>query len=102
MIGAAVPQLLAPGAPPLRLRKPQVVPARRLELAGLKHANGKPLADGDTLILQVVADDFDDVTSPKPAGRSHEVELKVVNPSALQAVVQQAEAEIQKELRELH
>jgi hypothetical protein len=101
VFGAAIPQLLAPATPALRLRPTAVHPERRLELATLRHADGKPLADGDTLILQVVADDFDDVTSPKPPGRSQEVELKIVSASALQTVVQKAESDIQKELREL-
>lgn len=102
VIGAAIPHLLAPGMPALRLRPTVVQPERRLELATLHHADGKPLVDGDTVILQVVADDFDDVTAPKPPGRSQEVELKIVSPSALQTVVQKAESDIQKELRELH
>src|SRR5207249_4558193 len=78
VIGGAISQLLAPGTPALRLRPTVVQPERRLELATLRHADGKPLVDGDTVILQVVADDFDDVTSPKPPGRSQRSEERRV------------------------
>jgi hypothetical protein len=101
-LGAALPRLLA-AAPlePLRLRLPLVQADRRLDVKQLRHADGRPLHEGDTLTLQVVADDFDDVTVPKPPGRSHEVELRVVGPAALLTSLQKSETDVQRELKEL-
>ncbi len=101
-LGAALPRMLAHvPVPPLRLRPPLVVAERRLDLKQLRHADGRPLREGDTVALQVVADDFDDVTVPKPPGRSHEVELRVVGPSALQAALQKSQTDVQRELKDL-
>jgi hypothetical protein len=100
-IGAALPRMLSAAAPPLRLRLQQVPVERRLELNRFRHADGRPLAAGDIVTIQVVADDFDDVTVPKPAGRSHEVEIHIVSTQALQTVVQKAEADLQRELKEM-
>lgn len=101
-IGSAVPQMItAVPVPPVRLRPQQVAIDRRLEMKQFRHADGRPLTAGDTLTLQVAADDFDDVTVPKPPGRSHEVEVHVVGPSALLTDLQKAEADVQRELKEM-
>jgi hypothetical protein len=101
-LGTALPGMLAAApVPPLRLRQQLVVADRRLDLKQFRHAGGRPLREGDTLTLQVVADDFDDVTPGKPPGRSHEVELRVVGPAALQTELHKAEADIQRELQEM-
>src|SRR5581483_7524694 len=101
-VGAAIPRMVT-GAPvpPLRLRLQQVPAERRLSLADFRHADGRPLREGDTVTLQVAADDFDDVTVPKPPGRSHEVELRVVGPAALTTELQKAEADVERELKEM-
>ena len=72
------------------------------DLKSVRHPDGTPLRDGDTLTLALAADDFDDVTTTKPPGRSHEVELRIVGAAALRAAVQKTEAEIQHELSALH
>ncbi|HEY1378937.1 MAG TPA: hypothetical protein VGF55_19200, partial [Gemmataceae bacterium] len=101
-LGSTLPRLVtAAPVPPLRLRLQQVPVERRLELAQFRHADGRPLREGDTLTLQVAADDFDDVTVPKPPGRSHEVVLNVVGPSALLTELQKTEADVQRELKEM-
>jgi hypothetical protein len=100
-LGAAVPQLLSAASPPLRLRLQRVAVERRLEIKQYRHADGRPLSDGDTLTIQVVANDFDDVTVPKPPGRSHELELRIVTPAALLTTLQKAEADVQRELTEM-
>lgn len=74
--------------------------AHRLELKSLPL--DRPLRDGDWLVLAIAADDFDDVTPTKPPGRSHEVELRIVGPTTLAAILQKAQSEIQKELAALH
>jgi hypothetical protein len=101
VFGAAVPKLLTPAAGPLRLRLPSVRIEQKLDLVLFRHADGRPLAEGDNMTAQAAADDFDDVTVPKPAGRSHEVELHVVGPVALLAAVQKGEADIQWDLQDL-
>jgi hypothetical protein len=101
-LGAALPRFLAAAPlPPVRLRPPLVRADRRLDLKQIRHADGRPLREGDTLTLQVVADDFDEVTVPKPPGRSHEVELHVVGPPALLTALQKVEADVQRELKEM-
>jgi hypothetical protein len=75
---------------------------RAWQLKAIRRSDGQPLQDGDIVTLVVAADDFDDVTTTKPAGRSHEVELRIVSPAALRAIVQKAQAEIQRELKSLH
>jgi hypothetical protein len=86
---------LTPTLPPLRLRPQRVPAARRWSLRELG------LKDGDTLTLQASADDFDDVTVGKPPGRSPEVELRVVNRTALDITLSEAQGRIQQELLRL-
>jgi hypothetical protein len=101
LAGRIIPGLLNAGVLPLRLRLQQVPMDRRLELKQIRHADGRPLKDGDTVTIQVAADDFDDVTVPKPPGRSHEVELHIVAVSALLTALQKSEANVQRELGEM-
>jgi hypothetical protein len=91
-----------PLAGELRLRPQQLGFVRRLSLRQFQHADGSPLAVGDVLILQVAADDFDDVTGFKSAGKSHEVELVIVAKQDLDAVAQQAQSDLRAELLRLH
>src|SRR5262249_30175436 len=44
------------------------------------------------------ADDFDDVAVDKKAGRSHEVELRVVSREALEIILTRAQSQVQQEL----
>jgi hypothetical protein len=104
-VGAILPQLL-PGPVPAstgghRLRLASLDVQRPLVIREFRHPDGSPLKEGDTLTLQVVADDFDDISLGKPLGRSHEIELKIVAPNTLEAVLQQAEANIRQELLRL-
>ena len=94
-----IPQLLSafaaaplplPG-PALHLRPKQVQVKQRWSLAGL-------VKEGDVLVLQACAHDFNDVAAFNLPGRSHEVELRIVSPKALQAVLDEAQAQIQQEL----
>jgi hypothetical protein len=101
VMGKVVPGLLTAVAPPLRLRAPQVSVDQTLELKKFRHVDGKPLRAGDVLTIQVVADDFDDVTVPKPPGRSHEVEIHIVDSAALLTALQKVEADVQRELKEM-
>src|SRR5205085_6540914 len=73
----------------------------RVEVARLRQAGSRALRAIDNLICQVVAEDFDDVTVPKAPGRSHEVELHVVGRAALLTEVQKAEADVQREMKEM-
>jgi hypothetical protein len=77
--------------PALHLRPKQVQVARRWSLAGL-------VKDGDLLVLQACAHDFNDVAAFNLPGCSHEVELRVVSRPAIQAVLDEAQAQIQQEL----
>jgi hypothetical protein len=100
-IGAALPKLLNLVAGPQRLRSSMLRIERDVDLGRVRHADGRPLVEGDSVIVQAAADDFDDVTVPKPAGRSHEVEIHIVGPAALLTAVQKGEADVQRRLQEL-
>lgn len=92
------------GMTPLRDLRPNpeahATIAHHLELKSLPL--DRPLRDGDVLILAIAANDFDDVTPTKAPGRSHEVELHIVSPAGLAALLQKTQSEIQKELGALH
>jgi hypothetical protein len=103
-VGTAVPQLLCALAgqplpvPALRLRPQHLQIARRLTLGQFKHRDGSGLKEGDVLTLQVGADDFDDISVGKKPGRSHEVELRIVNRSALEILLSKAQGQVQQDL----
>ena len=89
--------------PPVGSPKKQLIEIDQpFDLKSVRRPDGAPLRDGDSLTLVLAADDFDDVTTTKPPGRSHEVELRIVGAAALRAAVQKAQAEIQHELSALH
>lgn len=90
--GVALPQLLNGVAPAARLRPQHLEGTRRWPLAGLK------LQEGDVLAFEVCAEDFDDVTTLKPPGKSHQVELRVVTKNALEIALNEAQAQIQQGL----
>jgi hypothetical protein len=86
---------------PLRLRAQNVVVNDKLRLETLRHPDGSSLKEGDVVIIQMLADDFDDVTGDKQPGRSHEVELKIVSPATLESMLQQEQANIRANLLRL-
>ena len=100
MIGHGAAQLLSnmSAAPlkssfaPFRLRPQQLVFQGRWPLSPLK------LREGDIVTIQASADDFDDITVHKQPGRSHEIELHVVSPLALDLALNEMQAQIQQEL----
>src|SRR5262245_19352648 len=91
-----------PIADPLRLRPQLLGFDERLPLTRFRHPDGSQLKEGDTVIVWVAADDFDDVTGFKQPGRSHEVELVVATRQDLDAVEQNAQSDLRAELLRLH
>jgi len=85
----------------LRLRIPHLEVEQKLPIQNFRHLNGLPLKEGDVLILQACADDFDDVTVNKQPGCSHEVEIHIVGSNALDLILNQEQALIQQELLKL-
>jgi hypothetical protein len=84
--------------PELRLRPPQLTVTKNLSINHFRHPDGRPLKEGDVLVLQFCADDFDDVSLDKKPGRSHEVELRIVGRATLEAVLEKTHAQVQQEL----
>jgi hypothetical protein len=82
----------------IRLRPQHLQISGRLSLHKIRHEDGSPLREGDIVKLQVSADDFDDVALDKEPGRSHEIELHVVDPSTLELNLTKAQAQIQQEM----
>ncbi|MGL4419828.1 MAG: hypothetical protein ACRCZF_04105, partial [Gemmataceae bacterium] len=75
---------------------------RTLRLTELRHANGAPLADGDTLTLRAAATDWDDRTLQKTPGRSPEVTIRILSVPSFEAHIQKNLAKLRPELaREL-
>jgi hypothetical protein len=73
----------------------------RFSLKQFTRADGSPLQEGDSLILQVAAEDHDDVTVFKQPGRSHEIEILVVSGSHLDMLLQQAQQQLRNEFLQL-
>jgi hypothetical protein len=88
-------------APPTNLRPTRMAFQSTLALAGLRHADGEPLHEGDVVVVQACADDFDDVAVDKEPGRSHQVEIRIVGRNALEIVLGQEQARVQQELLRL-
>jgi hypothetical protein len=75
---------------------------KQLDLHEIRHANGNGVREGDVIVLQALADDFDDVTTDKGPGRSHEVELVVIGPAAVDTILSESQGRVQRELVELN
>lgn len=74
---------------------------RAFSLRTVTHPNGSPLKERDIVLLQALADDFDDVTVNKEPGRSHEVEIRIVGRDTIDLVLSQKQGEVQQELLRL-
>lgn len=99
---ALATMLIAAPHSPAKLRPTHLEIARRLPVTLFRRADGTALTAGDVLSIAVVAEDFDDVTPDKPAGRSFEVEIRIVGRDRLEARLQKQQADLGKALRELH
>lgn len=101
-LGEALPRLLPLGAAlASHPRPPAVAIDQPLKVASFTHPDGSPLREGDVLTVQLAADDFDDVTGDKAPGRSGEVELRIVSPSTLDALLQKDQAAVRQEILKL-
>ena len=88
----------AVAAPSPRVRLPRLEFQRTIRLSQIRHLDVLSLRAGDSLTLQIKADDFDDVSVGKPAGESHQVTIKVIGRDAFDAEVNREQARIQQEL----
>jgi hypothetical protein len=106
---AALPQLMGSlaGMPlpvagsTLRLRPQRLEISRRLALTQFRHLDDVLLKAGDILTIRVCAEDFDNVAIDKQPGRSHEVELRIITQSALEANLNREQKQLQEELLRL-
>jgi hypothetical protein len=80
---------------PWRLRPQRLEVARRWPIAELR------LHEGDVLVLQACADDFDDVAVRKKPGRSEEVEIRITSRLGFDLALSEAQTQIQQELLRL-
>jgi hypothetical protein len=87
---------------PLRLLVP-VIPQKPAFFAGTRRWSLKGLvSEGETVVIQGVAEDFNDVPAfPQPGRSTPEVELKVVGKAALAAVIDEREADVHQQLLKL-
>lgn len=72
-----------------------------LAIRRLRRADGSPVCRGDVVYLWAQADDFDDITPHKSAGRSREVQLRVVGQPELDAALDRIESRLGQELLRL-
>ncbi len=106
--GTGLVPALAPLVGPLASVAP-LRPARpaRLELnqvlvfKALTHPDGAALREGDEVVLQALADDFDDVTEDKEPGASEKITIRIVGREGLNLAVTEEENKVQRELTEL-
>ncbi len=87
-------------AGPPRLRPTRLEFEMPLPIAQFKHLDGTALRPNDVLILQVCADDFDDVSANKAPGASPEIRLTIVDHSGLERDLNRDLTVIQNILRE--
>lgn len=76
-------------------------PPTRIQFSQRWALKGLNLKHGDLVRIQAFAADFDDITVGKLAGRSHEVELRVVDRSALERLLHEGQTHVQQELQRL-
>ena len=80
----------------------QPVPLQPRHLHLAEHWSLKGLAiEGETIVIQACANDYNDVPAFPQPGRSHEIELKVVGKQGLAQVVDEQEAQVQQQLLKL-
>jgi hypothetical protein len=96
----ALPRLLARFTP-----LPAPGPALRLRPGQLEFATRWPLRnrfkEGETIAVQLCADDFCDIYGRREPGRSHEIELHIVGKFELARNVDDKLAEVQQQLKRL-
>lgn len=100
--GVIVPQVLsafaaAPVPMPAHVLKPR---PQRLELGKRWSLEGL-VKEGDIIVIQACAEDFNNVLAFPQPGRSHEVELRVVSRGALVVILDEAQARLEQELLRL-
>jgi hypothetical protein len=78
----------------LHLRPRRLVLSQRMSLKGMA-------VEGESVVLQACAEDFNNVVAFPETGRSSEIELKVVGKTALAAVNDENEAQFQQQLLRL-
>jgi hypothetical protein len=84
----------------LRPLLPLELEPRRLQLTHRWSLKGLAV-EGETIVIQACADDFNDVSACPQPGKSHEVELKIVGKQGLAQVVDEQEAQFQQQLLKL-
>jgi hypothetical protein len=91
LLSGLAPSLCPLPAAPAHFRPQRLTLTRRWPLAGL-------VKEGDTLLVQACAEDFNDVPAHPAAGRSAVIELHVVSPQTLAAQLDEAQSKLRQEL----
>ena len=84
-----------------RLRPTHLGFRRTLAIASLQRPGGGSPREGDVVLLQACADDWDDVTPSKAPGRSHVVEIHVIDRNEFDLTINQEQADVQQKLLRL-
>jgi hypothetical protein len=104
---SAVEGVLAPlTGPAIRAVSPPLRPTllkflRTLPLASLRRSDGASLREGDVVLLQACADDWDDLSPFREPGRSHVVEIRVIDRNEFDLTLNQEQADVQQKLLRL-
>jgi len=91
---------------PAVMAAPRLLPThlefrRTLAIASLRGPDGGSPREGDVVLLQACADDWDDVTPSKEPGRSHVVEIHVIDRNEFDLTINQEQADVQQKLLRL-
>ena len=104
----AVAEVLAPLAGPavqalaLDLRPTRLEFERALSVASLRRPDGSSLREGDVVLLQACADDWDDLDPFREPGRSHVVEIRIIDRNEFDLTLNQEQTDVQQKLLRLH
>ncbi len=84
-----------------KARPAEVLIDGTLALSSIRHPDGAPLKEGDTVTIRAVADDHDNVTVDKLPGMSSEIEIHIVSRSAMDIALNREQAKIQQDMQEI-
>ena len=88
-------------AVPFPLRPTHLEFHRTLTLASLRGPDGSSLREGDVVLLQACADDWDDRDPFREPGRSHVVEIRIIDRNEFDLTLNQEQADVQQKLLRL-
>jgi hypothetical protein len=103
VVGEILAPLMGPAvrAVALPVRPTHLEFRRTLTVASLRRPDGSSLREGDVVLLQACADDWDDLDPFREPGRSHVVEIRIIDRNEFDLTLNQEQADVQQKLLRL-